>query len=70
MADSERRKKLVTDLRGYESYDRRLNTMMHQAANDIERLQRELDSTLNLLYQESERRAKAEHELDLWKKQG
>jgi hypothetical protein len=44
--------------------------MMHQAANDIERLQRELDSTLNLLYQESERRAKAEHELDLWKKQG
>jgi hypothetical protein len=41
MTDEERRKKLVIDLRGYEGYDRRLNTMVHQAANEIERLQGE-----------------------------
>jgi uncharacterized alpha/beta hydrolase family protein len=42
MTDEERRKKLVIDLRGYEGHDRRLNTMVHQAANEIERLAEEL----------------------------
>jgi hypothetical protein len=34
------------------------------AAREIERLERELNSILGLLYQESERRAKAEHEIE------
>jgi hypothetical protein len=64
MTDEERRKKLIIDLRGYEGHDRRLNTMLHQAANDIERLERERDSVLNLLYQESERRAEESQRIE------
>jgi hypothetical protein len=50
MTDEER-KRLVADLRatGFQCF--------HTAAEEIERLERELNSVLNLFYQESERRA-------------
>jgi hypothetical protein len=50
MTDEEQNR-LVADLRatGFQCF--------HRAANEIERLQRELNSVLNLFFQESERRS-------------
>lgn len=41
--------------------------MTEPLAEEVERRKRELASTLGLLYQESERRAKAEAEVEYWK---
>jgi uncharacterized coiled-coil DUF342 family protein len=65
MTDEERQK-LVADLRQI-SPDLLWNRAAYacnDAADEIERLERELNSTLGLLYQESERRAKTEQETE------
>jgi hypothetical protein len=55
MTDEEQ-KKLCEDLRELGQYNSE-GDLRFKAANEIERLQRELNSVLNLLYQESEHRA-------------
>jgi hypothetical protein len=55
MTDEECRK-LVGELREYDGYDKRLNALLHQAADELERLTVE--------------NKRLQNELRLWKEQG
>jgi hypothetical protein len=62
MAREERQKRLVAELRAPPVYYATGTCLA--AAEEIERLQRELNSTLNLLYKESERRAEESRRIE------